>query len=101
MSTGFARNILNLGNNIVVAVTGVSADETLPGNGHRYLLSCNTDCYVAWGTGAQTATTAANGFELFMPSGLTIVVDVGTADTIAAIQDSANGTLVAHELLFI
>lgn len=99
MSTGFGRNLLNLGDKVVVTVTGVSASGTLLGNEHRYLLSCNTDMYVKWGTGAQTATTSAAGFNLFMPAGLTIVVDVGNADTIAAIQDTANGTLVAHVLL--
>ena len=96
MSTGFGRNTLSLGataNTAKVSVATASSSTSLPlGGNRRYLLTTNTDCYVRYGTGAQTATTSAGGYTLFMPAGLAVVLMVA-GDTIAAIRNSADGIL--------
>jgi len=65
-----------------------------------YLLTCDTDCWVKWGAGAQTASATSNtGHDLFMPAGMAVVVRVDSGTThIAALRDTGDGFLVVHEI---
>lgn len=83
---------LSLGAIQKVVVVTASTDESLPAGDSTFLLTCNVDMYVKWGIGAQTATTTT-AYNLFMPAGLALIVDVGPADTIAGIRDTEDGVL--------
>lgn len=97
--SGFPRNEFRPGASVRVAYTAASASGSLPNGGknRRYRLTATSACYVKWGTGAQTASTAA--FNVLLGANESLVVNLGVADTIAAIRDSADGSLVATEIV--
>ena len=99
MSTGFGRGIIHLGNNVRITVAVGSANVALPNSARNfvYLLTTDTDCYVIWGNGSQTATSTA--YDLFKPAGMAVVVRIDKGDdNMAAIRDTADGVLSIHEI---
>ena len=85
---------LTLGAFTKVAVAATAASGTLPGTSGKFLLTCNTDCYVRFD--GDTATAAA--YDIFMPKGLAIIVRPKTGLALSVIRASADGVLSIQEI---
>lgn len=81
-----------------VAYTSSQGASTAVGKQTYAVMLCATsDCHIATGQGTPTAATTGAG-STFLPAKVPIVIGVAPGDAIAAIQDSANGTLFVTEL---
>ena len=85
---------LTLGDITKVAVAEAAASGSLPGTSGKFLLTCNTDCYVRFD--GDTATVAA--YDLFMPKGLAVIVCPKTSAALSVIRASADGILSIQEV---
>lgn len=84
---------------INITTSGTSASGTIPnaadGNKPKYCYVCTTAaCRIRWGKGAQTAVAT----DLYLPADEPMVIKTVGADTIAAIQQSAAGSLTVTPL---
>lgn len=77
---------------ILVAVAAASGTPSRTATG-RYLLSCNTDCFVRFAGSVATATA----FDLFLPAGSALIVYVPSGD-VSVIRDTTDGILAITEL---
>lgn len=81
-----------------VTVSGTSAASVAFGsNTHDIRVVCTTNCHINIGDGTPTAAaTDDNGF--YLPAGVVEYFHVSPGQKIAAIQDSAGGTLCVAEM---
>ncbi len=77
---------------ILVAVAAASGTPSRTATG-RYLLSCNTDCFIRF-AGLVASVTA---FDLFLPAGGALIVYIPSGN-VSVIRDTVDGTLAITEL---
>jgi hypothetical protein len=80
-----------------VTVSGTSAQSAAFGNHtHEVRIVSTTNCHINFGANPTAAATDNNG--IYLPAGVVEYFHVSPGQKVAAIQDSAGGTLCVAEM---
>lgn len=94
------RIVLDFANTLTQAVTGTSANITLPGNAagknNTYYVACTGNAHFRIGVGSQTAVANDPMVQVGFP--LIVVCPTG-ADSLGVIQDTAGSNLTVCRVM--